>query len=404
MSLRARSKKHQSVIKIGDTFGASSGDMRIQIITSSYPKNNNDPSGTAGLFVRDFAEALVKKGHIVVIQPIARKSSYIDNNKKIIIEPIPWNGGDQELASMSISLKNILASIRLLIAGRKDVIDINKKYKIDYVIAMWAVPSGVFAYFVKKKIGVPYDVWALGSDIWRVRKIPFLGNLILKKIAEKARHRLADGVTLASDFRKISSKECMFLPTSRRIPLRLKLDRSTTLKKINLLFVGRYHPNKGPDMLIEAIKLLPKKYQKKINVNFYGLGPLEVKIKQMVIDYNLTSIIKIHGPINLNSLLKELKIHDYLVIPSRIESIPIIFSDAIQSGTPVITTPVGDLKKLIHKYKCGLCAETVTPESMAKSILNACMIKPIHFNNGIKQAQNVFNISKIADKWLKLSK
>ena len=132
--------------------------MRIQIITSSYPKNNNDPSGTAGLFVRDFAETLVKKGHIVVVQPIARKSSYSDTNKKIIIEPIPWNGGDQELASMSLNLKNILASIRLLIAGRKNVMDINKKYKIDYVIAMWAVPSGVFEYFIKKKLGLSYDV------------------------------------------------------------------------------------------------------------------------------------------------------------------------------------------------------------------------------------------------------
>jgi glycosyltransferase involved in cell wall biosynthesis len=378
--------------------------MRIQIITSSYPKNNKDASGTAGLFVRDFADILTKQGHFVVVQPIARKSSYSDKNKKIIIDSIPWEGGDQELASMRLNLKNIFSIFQLLIYGTSHALKANKKYKIDYVIAMWAVPSGIFSYFIKKKLGTPFDVWALGSDIWKIKRIPLLGNWLLKIIAHNANHTMADGVILANEFEKISGKKCIFLPTSRKIPLKLKEKVSRSSKKINLLFVGRYHTNKGPDILIEAINLLPKKIQKRIALNFYGLGPLKSNLEKMVDKYRLNSVITINNSINLAPLIKEFSFTHYLVIPSRIESIPVIFSDAIQSGTAVISTPVGDLKNLISKYSCGVCSDYISPESLALSIKEACQKQPHEFNPGIKNVQALFDSTQIVNKWLKLAK
>ena len=53
------------------------------------------------------------------------------------------------------------------------------------------------------------DLIKIGSDIWRIKKIPLLGNWLLKIIAHNANHTMADGVILANEFKKISGKKCI---------------------------------------------------------------------------------------------------------------------------------------------------------------------------------------------------
>ena len=44
---------------------------------------------------------------------------------------------------------------------------------------------------------------------------------------------------------------------------------------------------------------------------------------------------------------------DWLVIPSRIESIPLVFVDALHMGIPVVAAAVGDLDLLVTQYAVG---------------------------------------------------
>ena len=83
--------------------------MNIHIITSSYPATPQDPSGTMGLFVRQFAIELATMGHGVIVQPVARKEIY-RADPGITIVPTPWRGGDQELASMNL-MNPVMASL-----------------------------------------------------------------------------------------------------------------------------------------------------------------------------------------------------------------------------------------------------------------------------------------------------
>jgi len=52
----------------------------------------------------------------------------------------------------------------------------------------------------------------------------------------------------------------------------------------------------------------------------------------------------------LNKDLAAIFLHetDYLILPSRIESIPVIFSDSLPAGCPRVATPAGDLPRLIQ--------------------------------------------------------
>ena len=346
--------------------------MNIHIITSSYPASPEDPSGTMGLFVRQFAIEFAALGHTVVVQPVARKKAYRPEPGFAIV-PMPWKGGDQELASMDLkSPKNWWIFLHLFISGIHNTIQINNKYNIDRTLCMLAVPAGIFGLAGKLRKNIPYDVWALGSDIWKIRKIPVLGKMLLKIVIKNADRVFSDGTQLCAHVQDLTGVPCDFLHSSRKLPPpkeRLFLSGPASLR--HFLFVGRYHVNKGPDLLIKAIGCLPQDIQESIRVHMFGLGPMESELKGMISEMRLERYIHLHGPIKAQEFSNYLNSVSFLVIPSRIESIPVVFSDAIQLGTPVVAMPVGDLGALIKEFECGLLADEVSAEALASAIKEA---------------------------------
>lgn len=375
--------------------------MNIQIITSSYPAFKGDPSGTAGLFVQSFAGELASLGHSVVVQPVERKKSY-QTDPGIVIEPLPWGGGDQELASMSfLNPWNWFIFLKFFIQGKEHVLDAHKKYHIDRTLCMWVIPCGIFGFWIKKTLKKEYDVWALGSDIWKIKRIPFFGNQWIKKIVESASGVYADGLKLSRDVKAVTQRECQFLASTRVLP---KPNDQTPLWEPHdawhLLFVGRYHKNKGPDLLLEALTLLSDEIRRKIRVHLYGFGDMEERLKEYCLNHNLTSFVNLNGPIQAQELSNRFDQTAYLLIPSRIESIPVIFSDALQRETPVVATPAGDLPNFIKKYGCGILAHDISPRSFARAIEQSLNKKKEDFSSQVHRAYEKFNISRTVKQWL----
>jgi glycosyltransferase involved in cell wall biosynthesis len=378
--------------------------MNIQIITSSYPASFNDPTGAAGLFVQAFASELSRQGHRVIVQPVARQKIY-QPDADIIIEPIPWIGGDQELASMKIrNPKNWHIFLHFILKGRKKTMEIHKKYKIDRSLCMWIVPSGIFGFWIKNKLGGPYDVWALGSDVWKIRRVPLFGCWLLRKVIREADRVFADGINLCKDVESIAGVRCEFLPSCRTLPLPLENLLPLEPKNVlHLLFVGRYHYNKGPDLLLESISCLPESIKKTIHLHMFGTGPLKGKLEKMITEMGLQEYISFNGPIQAQDFANYLKRVEFLIIPSRIESIPVVFSDAVQTGTPVIATPAGDLKELINRFQCGLVAQDIIPKALAAAIEEAVKSGKRAFSEGAHKSFRNFEISNTVKRWVNCS-
>lgn len=378
--------------------------MNIHIITSSYPASPEDPSGTAGLFVRQFALELAARHHNVIVQPAARKNEYIPD-PGISIVPAPWKGGDQELASMNKGNPgNWWIFLFYFLNGIKNTLNIDKEYGIDRTLCMWAVPSGIFGLAGKLAHNIPYDVWALGSDIWKIRRIPILGKMILKTVIKNADRVFADGIYLCKEVKELTGVTCEFLASSRKLPP--PQNKAVSLISPGLkhfIFVGRYHINKGPDLLIKAVSRLPLETREAIHIHMFGLGPMETELKDMISELSLHKYISLNGPIQSQEFSNYLESVSFLVIPSRVESIPVVFSDAVQTGTPVISTPVGDLKDLITKFNCGIIAAEVTAEALSSSIEEAVATGKDHFKEGVTNACKHFEIGNSAERWLNIN-
>ena len=58
----------------------------------------------------------------------------------------------------------------------------------------------------------------------------------------------------------------------------------------------------------------------------------------------------------------------WLIIPSRMESIPLILVDAIQMRLPCIVTEVGDMGKIVRRFGLGRVIPAAEPAMLAEAI------------------------------------
>jgi glycosyltransferase involved in cell wall biosynthesis len=244
--------------------------------------------------------------------------------------------------------------------------------------------------------GIDFSTWALGSDIWTLGKVPLVKN-ILAQVLRRAHGRFADGLQLGRDVAALCGRPCAFLPSSRTLePLAGKVLREQP--PYRLAFLGRWHPNKGADLLLEALGALTDEDWARIeSVRICGGGPLEDAVHGTAA--RLASFgrpVSVGGYLDPDGARSLLAWADYALVPSRIESIPVVFSDALQMRCPVIAMPVGDLPALIGKNRCGVCARSVDPVSFADALREALRTSPRSYEDGVATAKLTFEPRRAA--------
>jgi glycosyltransferase involved in cell wall biosynthesis len=370
---------------------------RILLISTSYPDQAEGESA-AGVFVRDFARALVDADiEVEVVAPALNSNLDEEGGMRVNRFAVP---------KLPLSLLNPLlvphwaAIASTLVRGGQAVMNACERRRPDHILALWALPSGVWAQSAARKYGIGYSTWALGSDIWTLGKIPVV-RAYLARILRQAVHRFADGHQLAAEVERISGKSCAFLPSSRDFggPARRTLNQFPPYR---LAFLGRWHPNKGIDLLLDALVLLDDAAWGNIEaVRIHGGGLLEQQVVQGV--KTLASIgrpVQVGGYLDLAGARELFDWADFVLIPSRIESIPVVFSDAMQAGRPVIATPVGDLCRLVTDLGCGVLASAVEPSAIAQAITEAVTLSPVQFMSKAAQASLAFDVRRAAKQFL----
>jgi glycosyltransferase involved in cell wall biosynthesis len=243
------------------------------------------------------------------------------------------------------------------------------------VLALWGLPCGEWARRATHRRSIGYSVWMLGSDVWSLGRVPLLRGM-LARVIRQAQRAFADGYKLAEDAQRIGGVPVRFLPSTRQINL-TGVPPPRTEPPYRLLFLGRWHPNKGIDLLLDALALLDDSDWRRIEcVEIQGGGPLDALVRERV------ATLRAQGrPVELGGFLAKSAAEaaiaraDWVLIPSRIESIPVVFSDAMKMGRPVIAMPVGDLPRLLAAHPVGACSRDVSSSSF-RAALQRCLQRP----------------------------
>ncbi|RYU47707.1 glycosyltransferase [Aliivibrio finisterrensis] len=122
-----------------------------------------------------------------------------------------------------------------------------------------------------------------------------------------------------------------------------------------IAFVGRLSHEKAPDRFIDLAKKHPRH-----TFHIYGSGPMEQELEKQP-----PSNITFHGhQDSMETIWSDIGL---LVISSRYEGLPMTALEAMGRGIPVISTPVGNMSKLIQTEVNGWITE---PEALSQALLH----------------------------------
>ena len=139
-----------------------------------------------------------------------------------------------------------------------------------------------------------------------------------------------------------------------------KTDVKLSPKNINVVSVGRLHPMKGYDRLIEAIDKIKKEEQLPNNfiLRIYGDGPARADLEKMIISKKLEKNVMLMGQ-TMNPY-KYLKDSDLFILPSYYEPFGLVMVEAMTVGVPVLATKNAATSKIINNKENGYITDNST--------------------------------------------
>jgi glycosyltransferase involved in cell wall biosynthesis len=313
--------------------------------------------------VPGFASALSQRGcHVTVLTP--DKAGIKDARDDYQVRWFEWAGGSKPLVDFSLRSPNDLWLIAsLLRSGERALRALIAEERIEATLALWALPAGYLAW--RACPPRTYSVWALGSDIHTWARRPLIGSLV-RRVLRDAHHRFADGIELGTEVERITGRDCAFLPTTRRLPTAAPLPRRLN-SGFNFLFVGRLEAVKGADIIVDAmLRLLQSGAD--ASLVMCGAGSMETSLRARVDAAGKSDRIALLSSQPGNVVAGYMAACDCLVVPSRNESIPIVFSEALQAGLPMLVTDVGDMGELARRYDLAAPVPPADPAALATAL------------------------------------
>jgi glycosyltransferase involved in cell wall biosynthesis len=115
--------------------------------------------------------------------------------------------------------------------------------------------------------------------------------------------------------------------------------------------VGRLHPQKGFDVLLDAVPEISRRVPA-ARVLIVGDGPLGAHLRARAVADGLGAVVRFGA--STTDSAGVLAAADAVVVPSLWESGPLILTEALAIGRPVVTTPVGFALELVDGETTGL--------------------------------------------------
>jgi len=172
---------------------------------------------------------------------------------------------------------------------------------------------------------------------------------------------------------------------------------------IILLYVGRFEPLKGLDILLEALAYLKSSDRLRLVIvggdGKYNHGHLSLRHKTR--ELGISEKCLFTGPIEQKKLPAYYNSADALVIPSRYESFGLVGLEALACGRPVVSTPVGAMEDLLRGARAVRVISRISPQSLAGEIQSLIADRSLPSAAEIRRPALGYSWSNVADAIIK---
>lgn len=134
----------------------------------------------------------------------------------------------------------------------------------------------------------------------------------------------------------------------------------------HVLYVGRYIPRKGVELLLDACTLLKEQGFTKYELRMCGWGHLEQNLRDEVAQRGLNNVTVL-GKIPYTEMSEQYAWADFFVMPSVREATGVVLAEAMQNGLGVVTFNQGGAKVALNSKVCRY----VDPQAGAQGFADA---------------------------------
>lgn len=277
-----------------------------------------------------------------------------------------------------------------------------KGKSIVHVQNIWGIHS-IVPYFLKFKKNFiliystrgTLDRFALKYS--RTKKLIFYNFMFQKKSLKAADYFHATSIKEYKEIRRMGFKQPVAIIPN---PIK-KTNIFNDEKKKVITFIGRIHPIKGIDLLLEAWKEIHNEMN--FSLNIFGVWEDESyieKLKLYIKKHNLNGV-KVNGPVygqKKNNIYQE---SSFCIFPSYTENFGNSIGESLMNGTPVIVSKNTPWQKVTKKqcgYVCDLDVKSLKNTLIEINSLSRSEIINLG-NNGRKFALEEFSYDVVRNSF-----
>jgi len=244
--------------------------------------------------------------------------------------------------------------------------------RIEAALAFFALPTAPAAWWLKRRRGIPYAISLQGGDVpgFTPDQLKYWHKItggMIRGLWRDASAVVANSEGLAALARAHAPDvEIGVIPAGVAVDTgTAKIDYDTG-DVINLLFVGRLVRQKGLDVLLDALSLLPRDVL--WTLSLAGDGPEWTALVAQATRNGVLDRIKFLGWTGKDKLAAIYRTADVFVLPSRDEGMSNAMLEAMATGLPVICSDVPGIRDVISDGVNGLIVPPEHPPALLAAL------------------------------------
>ena len=230
-----------------------------------------------------------------------------------------------------------------------------ERRRLDLLLCFRAWPNGIIGLLVTLMLRIPTCFSIRGGDWYFVN--PYWWGKIIYKLL------FASSMPVVVQTKKIRSEIVAEYPAVDPlvIPNGIDIEEEQKVSGRTIVFVGNLIPRKGIDILLEALRGLPK-----YPLTIIGDGPDRAELGKKAAGLDVQFL----GKVQPEKIRKLMAIHGKIFVLPAIagEGLPNVLLEAMSIGLPVIASDVAGVRDLLDGGNAGMLVEAGNVTSLREAI------------------------------------